>query len=270
MIANSPLPFEQPRRLVGQRVADAFRRRLVDEEVARVGLGVGVPGQHLDAALARLAQHGRDAGAVLDRDRDRVDLARDPVLDELVLLRGVEAGRPVPDQLDAELLRRFLGAGAAADEVRDRPSPSASSRSTGRRPPAPAAARRRPAGATAARPAAASGRARRWCGDDQRAGEDRARTGRRPDCSSRRIPPEYGVERRVRARPRAQRDRSRSSRAAARRSGRRSAPTAARRAAGRSAGPTIANSPSSVPHSVPRPPKTDVPPSTTAVIASSS
>jgi hypothetical protein len=32
----------------------------------------------------------------------------------------------------------------------------------------------------------------------------------------------------------------------------------------------MANSPSAVPHRVPRPPNTDVPPSTTAVIASSS
>ena len=33
-------------------------------------------------------------------------------------LAGVEVGRAVPDQLDAELPRRLLGAGAAADEVR--------------------------------------------------------------------------------------------------------------------------------------------------------
>ena len=143
------LAVEQARRFVGQRVADAFRRRLVDEEVARVRLGVGVPRQHLDAALPRLAQHGRDPGAVLHRHRDDVDAAGDPVLDHLVLPGRVEAGRAVPDQLDAELLRGLLRADAAADEVRDRPSPSASSRSPAA-PSAPARARRLPRRATPA------------------------------------------------------------------------------------------------------------------------
>ena len=109
---------EQPRRFVSQRVADPFGCRLVDEEVARVGLGVGVPGQHADATIARLAQHGGNRGAVLDRDGDCVDMTGDPVLDELVLLRRVEARRSVPDQLHVLLARRLLRAGAAADEVR--------------------------------------------------------------------------------------------------------------------------------------------------------
>ena len=69
MIANSPFAAQQARRLVGQRVGDALGRRLIDEEVAGVGLGVGVPGQHADAPFTRLAQHGGDAGPVLDGAR---------------------------------------------------------------------------------------------------------------------------------------------------------------------------------------------------------
>ena len=108
---------EQTRRFVGQRVRDSLGGRLVHEEVARVRLRVGVPCQHADATFARLPKHGRDRGAILDGDRDDVDAACNPVLDQLVLLRGVEARRAVPDQIDAELLRRLLGAGAAAHEI---------------------------------------------------------------------------------------------------------------------------------------------------------
>ena len=52
------LSAKDARRLVGQRGADAFRRRLIDEEVARVFLGIGIPGQHFDAFLAGFPQHG--------------------------------------------------------------------------------------------------------------------------------------------------------------------------------------------------------------------
>ena len=97
------LAAHDARRLVRQRVADPLRRRLVDEEVARVLLRVGVPRHDLDAALARLAQHRRDGRLVLDAHRDRVDAARDPRFDDLVLLRRIELGRAVPEQLDAQL-----------------------------------------------------------------------------------------------------------------------------------------------------------------------
>ena len=107
MIANSPLP---PR----SRAASSIERVPMPSGVAWLtkksrasGLGVGVPGHHLDAALPRLAQHGRDAGAILDRDRDHIDPAGDPALDQLVLLGGVEVGRAVPDELDAELPARL-------------------------------------------------------------------------------------------------------------------------------------------------------------------
>ena len=109
---------EQPRRLVGERRRDAFGRCLIDEEVPRIGLRVGVPGEHLDAALARLAQHARDAASVLDRDGNDVDPARDPVFDQLVLARRIETGRPIPDQIDVELTGRLLGARPATDELR--------------------------------------------------------------------------------------------------------------------------------------------------------
>ena len=113
--------------LAGQREADALGGRLIDEVIARVGLGVRVPRQHLDAALTRFTKHGGNARTVLDRNADHIHLARDPVLDDLVLLRGVEAGWAVPDELHAELARRLLGADAAADEVGS-PLASASSR----------------------------------------------------------------------------------------------------------------------------------------------
>ena len=56
-------------------------------------------------------------GPVLHCHGDDVHFPRNPVLDDLVLLGRIEAGRAIPDQLDAELLRGFLGAGAAAHEV---------------------------------------------------------------------------------------------------------------------------------------------------------
>ena len=117
---NSELaaPVQQPRRIVGERVCDSFRRRLVHEKVARVLVLIGVPRKHADSARARFLEHGRDGRAILDGDRNHVDFARDPVLDQLVLLRGVEARRPVPDQLHTERARRFFRAGPAAHEVR--------------------------------------------------------------------------------------------------------------------------------------------------------
>ena len=48
---------QDPVRLVGQRIAQPLRRRLIDEEVARIRLGIGIPGDHLDALRPRLAQH---------------------------------------------------------------------------------------------------------------------------------------------------------------------------------------------------------------------
>src|SRR5207249_1575247 len=88
-----------------------------DEEVPRVGLGVCVPCEDLDAAGARFAQDGGDGLLVLDAHRDRVDAARDPRLDHLVLLRGIRFGRPVPQQPDPQLLRGLVRAGASAREV---------------------------------------------------------------------------------------------------------------------------------------------------------
>ena len=184
MMANSPLP---PRIRAASSVSVLpmpSERRLVDEEIARVRIRVRVPRHHVDAALARLPEHARDAAAVLDRDRDHVDLSRDPVLDELVLLGGVESGRAVPDQLDAELLRRLLRTRPAADEIRialglrhhrDRPA-GACPRAAG----APAGAAREP-------PSAASGPATRWCRPRSASRRSRPRTTRPPGHSSRRV-----------------------------------------------------------------------------------
>ena len=119
MIANSPLPPSSRAASSVSVLRDAFGGRLVDEEIARVGLGVGVPRQHLDAALARLAQHGRDARrGSRPRPRSTSTLRVIQLSTSSFCFAGVEAGRAVPDQLDAELARRFLRAGAAADEVR--------------------------------------------------------------------------------------------------------------------------------------------------------
>ena len=181
------------------------------------------------------------------------------------------ASRPVgPSQIRStpSSLRRLLRAGAAADEVRialrlrhhrdHRPRVAGVRRRAVRR-----LARARGGGSRRERtshtlvPATIS------------EPRDRRAHSTQPDCSSpsmlllRSIASTRGAHAR-------RCDRSRSWRAAARRSGRRSAPTAAPPGAARSAAPTSANSPSSVPQIVPRPPNTDVPPSTTAVIASSS
>src|SRR4030081_3442098 len=51
------LSIHDPRGFVGERVANALRRRLVDEEVPCAGFGVGVPGYDFDAMVARLAEH---------------------------------------------------------------------------------------------------------------------------------------------------------------------------------------------------------------------
>ena len=105
MIANSPFAAHYPGGFIGQRFADALRRRLIDEKIARVFFGVGVPGHDLDTFRPSFSQHGRDAFLVLDADGDDIDAAGDPGLDDLVLLCRIEIGRAVPQQLGAEFLR---------------------------------------------------------------------------------------------------------------------------------------------------------------------
>ena len=82
--------------VIHERLADALRRRLIDEEVARVGLGVGIPGDDLDPSLAGLPQDGGDSFPVFDGNRDDVDAARDPGFDDFVLLGRVWIGRARP------------------------------------------------------------------------------------------------------------------------------------------------------------------------------
>ena len=116
---NGEIAFavQQARGFIGERVADAFGRGLVDEEIAGVRFGVGVPCHHADAALAGFAEHGGDAGGIFYAHGDGIHAARDPALDDFVLLGGVQAGGAVPDQIDAEFLGGFFRAHAATDEV---------------------------------------------------------------------------------------------------------------------------------------------------------
>ena len=116
-MAKSPPFGQQPRSLVGKRLGDAFGRGLVQEVVACVRLGVRIPRRHRDAVRACLAQHRGDAALVLHRDHDGIHAARDPVLDQFILLRRVQARRPIPDQVHAEFLRCLFRTGARADEV---------------------------------------------------------------------------------------------------------------------------------------------------------
>src|SRR5262249_13397124 len=59
------LAAQDARGIVHEGPADPFRRGLVDEEIPGAGLGVGIPGEDLDPALACLAQYRRDPLAVL-------------------------------------------------------------------------------------------------------------------------------------------------------------------------------------------------------------
>ncbi len=117
MMANSPLP---PR----IRAALSIRVWPIPSGVAWLtkksrasGSASASQVMTLIPALARLAQHRGDPLAVLDGHGDDVDPARDPGVDHLVLLGRVGVGRPVPDQLDAQLPGGLLGPLAAGDEV---------------------------------------------------------------------------------------------------------------------------------------------------------
>src|SRR5208282_5343340 len=63
-----------PAELSGEDVHDVTAERfilhLADEPVASILLGVGVPGEHGDAIMARPAQYGREGIAVIARDRE--------------------------------------------------------------------------------------------------------------------------------------------------------------------------------------------------------
>ena len=102
---------------VGERVADALGRCLVDEEIARVALRIRVPCHDFDTSLTRLPEHRRDGLLVLDAHSDGVYAASDPRLDNFVLLRGIELGGTVPEELHAKLLRCAVRAEPRADEV---------------------------------------------------------------------------------------------------------------------------------------------------------
>src|SRR5439155_12592298 len=69
------------------------------------------------ARLACVAQYRRDADLVLDRDGNDIDAARNPGVDDFVLLGGVRLGRAVPEQVDAQLLGGLVRPFAAGDEI---------------------------------------------------------------------------------------------------------------------------------------------------------
>ena len=204
--------------------------------------------------------------AILDRDGNDVDLARDPVLDELVLPRRIEARRAIPDQVDAQLARRFLGADAAADEVRIalRLRHHRNDRRVSRSAPL------RPRSARVAGAARPSDRTSHTlvAGDDQRARDDRAAQDRYLAVLHRNLLLLSSL------RTAAGTPRRRSMAIVATSSVPVSTPVSSDGSAARCSPfrstDNAATARARVPHTVPRPPKTDVPPRTTAVIASSS
>ena len=103
--------------MVHERLPNALRRRLVHEEVAGVGLGVRIPGDDLDPLLTSLAEHARDAGTIFHGHGDDIHAARDPGIDDFVLLGRIGLGRPVPDQVHAQLRGRLVRALAAGFEI---------------------------------------------------------------------------------------------------------------------------------------------------------
>jgi hypothetical protein len=109
---------EEPCGFVGQGVADPFGCSLIDEVIAGVGFGVGIPGENFDAALARFAKNRGDARLVFDGDSNSVHAASYPTLDEFILLGGLETCGTVPDEFHAKLKRRFFGTPAAAHKIR--------------------------------------------------------------------------------------------------------------------------------------------------------
>ena len=129
-IAYLPCPPIGLEQRVGQRLADALRRRLVDERLAH-GVGrVGVGGRHVDALRLGLGQQRRHRVGVVRRHDQRVDL----LLDE-----ASARCRPAPPR------RPWSGPGRATGRCPARPPPSSRPRSSPRSRARPAAwARRRP------------------------------------------------------------------------------------------------------------------------------
>src|SRR5262245_51904472 len=108
---------QDPRRLVGERVSNSLRRGLVDKEVARIRLRVGVPGYHANPPSPGFAQDRRYSRLVFDADRNAIDAFGYPSLDDFVLPGRVKIGRAVPNQIDAQLGCGVFSALAAAYEV---------------------------------------------------------------------------------------------------------------------------------------------------------
>ena len=107
----------QPRGFIHQSEADAFWRGLIHKKFARVWQRIGIVGDDLDTFGLGLAQRSGNTLAIFTSDGNRVHAERDPILDDLVLLRGIGIGRAVKNQIHAEFLGRFVRALLARDEV---------------------------------------------------------------------------------------------------------------------------------------------------------
>ena len=85
--------MKDARSFVSQRVPDALRRRLVDEEVSGVGLGIGIPREHTNIVSSGFPEHSRDRLLVFDADCDRIYTPGDPRLDNFILLGWIVTRR---------------------------------------------------------------------------------------------------------------------------------------------------------------------------------
>jgi len=172
MIANSPWR-QEPCRFVRQCVGDAFRGRLIREEIACIRICIGIsPRQDVDspfaapfAGLWRFPPLFSTATAI--GIHFRVIQFRQA---RSVWPRRGPAG-PFPDQVHPEFFGGFFRAGHARLQNRDRPMALGMTAITRRWPP----------------PAGRMDLTRPDIGerDEQRSGENRFRTGLRPGCSSR-------------------------------------------------------------------------------------
>ena len=97
---------------------DALGVGLADEQVAALGVGVGVEGDHLGAGVARLVEGVTDRGRVVGRDDERAHALLGRGVDERHLGVGRRL-RPVrPPRRCRRTPRRPLAAGGAGVEVR--------------------------------------------------------------------------------------------------------------------------------------------------------
>src|SRR4030095_8688527 len=108
---------EHFRSFIHQCVSNTFRGRLIDEEIARVGLSIRIPGDDLDTFLLRLAKCCGEAFPIFYRDSDDINTPCDPSLNDFVLARGIWLSGTIPQQFYSQILGSLLRALAAGNEV---------------------------------------------------------------------------------------------------------------------------------------------------------